>query len=104
MDQLMVRPEWREVIIGCMREIEAVGRGSGVNLDPNIVQDTVEYIEGSMGQMYASMHADILAGRPLELEAINGAVIRAGKAIGMPTPINGVIYAMLKPFIDGGQT
>ena len=102
MAQLMPRPEWREVILGCLQEIEAVGRASGVNLDPNIVQDTVNYIEGSLEQMHASMHSDVLAGRPLELEALNGAVVSAGKAIGMPTPINGVIYAMLKPFIDGG--
>jgi len=52
-------------------------------------------------QMHASMHADIMAGRPLELEAINGAAVRAGKAAGVPTPINDIIYAMLKPFEQG---
>ena len=51
--------------------------------------------------MHASMHADVLAGRPLELEALNGAVVRAGQAAGVPTPINDVIYAMLKPLTSG---
>jgi 2-dehydropantoate 2-reductase len=47
------------------------------------------------------MHADFMAGRPLELEALNGAVVRAGRAAGMATPINNVIYAMLKPYENG---
>ena len=47
------------------------------------------------------MHSDILAGRPLELEALNGAVVRAGQAAGVPTPINHFIYAMLKPYERG---
>jgi 2-dehydropantoate 2-reductase len=99
MAQLMPRPEWRQVIVGCMREIEAVGRASGVNLDPQVVEKTLQYIEGSLDQMHASMHADIMAGRPLELEALNGAVVRAGRAVNLSTPINDLIYAMLKPYI-----
>jgi 2-dehydropantoate 2-reductase len=47
------------------------------------------------------MHTDLMAGRPLELEALNGAVIRAGRATKIPTPINDVIYAMLKPLEKG---
>jgi len=97
MAQLMPRPEWRRVIIGCLREIEAVGQASGVNLEPEIVAKTLQYIEGSLGQMHASMHTDIMAGHPLELEALNGAVIQAGQAVNVTTPINDVIYAMLKP-------
>ena len=101
MAELMARPEWRQVITACMREIETVGRASGVNLEPRIVEDTLEYIEGSMGEMDASMYTDIMAGRPMELEALNGAVVRAGRAAGVPTPINDVIYAMLKPYALG---
>jgi 2-dehydropantoate 2-reductase len=103
MAELMPRPEWRRVIIGCMREIEAVGRASGVILDSSIVGNTLEYIEGSLEQMHASMHADIMAGRPLELEALTGAVVRAGQMVNAPTPINNVVYAMLKPYAGGQQ-
>jgi 2-dehydropantoate 2-reductase len=101
MSRLMPRPEWREVIVGCLREIETVARTSGVNLDAHIVEDTLQYIEGSLEQMHASMHADMMAGRPLELEALNGAVVRVGRAAGVATPINDVIYAMLKPYAEG---
>ena len=101
MAQIMPRPEWRAVIVNCMREIETVAHATGINLDPRIVDNTVEYIEGDLEDMHASMHADIMAGRPLELEALNGAVVRAGRQVGVPTPINDVIYAALKPFAAG---
>ncbi len=101
MAEIMPRPEWRQVIVDCMREIETVGRASHVALAPDIVEATVAYIEGDLDDMHASMHADIMAGRPLELEALTGAVVRAGLAAGVPTPINDVIYAALKPFAAG---
>jgi 2-dehydropantoate 2-reductase len=84
-----------------MREIQSVAGALEVGLEPEIVEQTIAYIEGSLDQMHASMHADIVAGRPLELEALNGAVVRAGRAAGVATPINDVIYAMLKPYIRG---
>ena len=103
MAQLMPRPEWRQVIVSCMREIEAVARAAGVNLDAAVVEDTLAYIEGSLDDMHASMHADIVAGRPLELESLNGAVVRVGRSVGAPTPINDVIYAALKPHVKGSD-
>ena len=101
MAQLMPRPEWRKVVVNCMREIESVALASEVRLAPDIVKNTIAYIEGDLEDMHASMHADIMAGRPLELEALNGAVVRAGQRAGVPTPINDVIYAALKPFAGG---
>ena len=99
--ELMPRPEWREVVIGCLREIEASGRASGVDFPADIHETTLSYIEDNLDDLQASMHTDVMAGRPLELEALNGAVIRAGRASGVPTPINDVIYAMLRPLAGG---
>ncbi len=47
------------------------------------------------------MTNDVIAGRRLELEAINGMVVRLGQEHGVPTPVNFVIYAALKPYVDG---
>ena len=99
--ELMPRPEWRDVVVGCLREIEAAGRANGVNFPLDIHDTTLAYIEDNLADLQASMHTDVMAGRPLELEALNGAVVRAGRAGGVPTPINDVIYAMLKPLVDG---
>lgn len=98
---LLPRPEWRKIVRACLEEIETAGRASGVNLAPDVVDSTFDYMDQSRGAMRASMHADLVAGRPLELEALNGAVVRAGEAAGVPTPINDVIYAALKPYVTG---
>jgi 2-dehydropantoate 2-reductase len=101
--ELMPRPEWREVVVDCLREIEAAGRANGVNFPLDVHETTLAYIEDNLADLQASMHTDVMAGRPLELEALNGAVVRAGKTCGIPTPTNNVIYAMLKP-LAGGMT
>ena len=101
MAQLMPEPSCRKVIFACLVEIERVARASGVELEPTIVADTLAYIEASLDDLHASMHSDLMNGRPLELEALNGAVVRAGEAVGVPTPINDLVYAMLKPHQHG---
>ena len=98
---LLPRPEWRKIVRACLEEIETAGRASGVNLADDVVGSTFDYMDQSRGAMRASMHTDLVAGRPLELEALNGAVVRAGEAAGVPTPINDVIYAALKPYVSG---
>ena len=45
----------------------------------------------------ASMQRDIMAGRPSELEAQSGAVVRYGAAVGVATPVHQFIYATLLP-------
>ena len=99
--QLMPRPEWRPVVTACLREIEAAGRANGVNLPPDIHDTTLAYIENNLADLQASMHTDLIAGRPLELDALTGAVIRAGRAAAVPTPVNDIIYALLQPLAGG---
>jgi len=47
------------------------------------------------------MAHDLAAGRRLELETLNGTVIRLGRERGVPTPLNFAIYAALRPFAGG---
>ncbi len=50
---------------------------------------------------YFSLHTDLELGRPLELEALNGAVVRIGRQVGVPTPVNRVLYSLLLAHKDG---
>jgi 2-dehydropantoate 2-reductase len=43
------------------------------------------------------MQRDIMDGRPSELEAQNGAVVRMGREAGVPTPVHAFIFASLLP-------
>ena len=99
--ELMPRPEWREVVVGCLREVEAAGRANGVNFPADVHQTTLAYIEDNLADLQASMHTDVMAGRPLELEALNGTVVRLGRERGVPTPVNDVLYSLLVVHKDG---
>ncbi|MEK7278538.1 MAG: ketopantoate reductase C-terminal domain-containing protein, partial [Chloroflexota bacterium] len=47
-------------------------------------------------QNRSSMFQDILRGAPTEIEAINGAVVREGEQVGVPTPVNGMLCRLVK--------
>ena len=49
----------------------------------------------------ASMHLDLERGRRLELEIFNGAVVRMGRETGVATPVNYMLYMVLKPHVNG---
>lgn len=43
-----------------------------------------------------SIHADRIAGRPMEIDARNGIIVRLGRKHGIPTPINEMVVALLE--------
>jgi len=44
---------------------------------------------------------DLSAGKKIEVEALQGSVVRRGDAAGVPTPIMSALYAVLKPYAMG---
>ena len=101
LSRLMEHDAAQETILASMREVEAVGRARGVRLDPNVVETTMGYMETSARDLHASMHTDLELGRPLELEALNGAVVRLGREAGVPTPVHSILYSLLLPHKEG---
>ena len=89
-----------DLFTAAMREVDSVGRAAGVNLPEGLVEQQVEFIKG-FPDFQNSMHADFENGRPTELDALNGAVVRIGAEAGVQTPINRFIYAVLSPLKDG---
>lgn len=87
----------RGLLRAAMEEIAAVGRGRGVALPDDVVDRSMRFVDGLPAAGSASLQRDLAAGRPSELEAWNGAVVRLGARVGVPTPIHGVIYASLLP-------
>ena len=94
--ELLATPASRQLVVQVMREIEAVGRKQGIHLDGDVVEKTLQLMDTDARLMKASMHKDLEAGRPLELDALNGAVVRLGRELGVPTPANEAIYGLLK--------
>ena len=93
---------YRDLLIGTMKEIEIVAKRKGICLDNDIVERTTGYVTDAVKDITASMHLDLERGRKLELDALNGSVVRMGREVGIPTPLNETLYLVLKPFIKGG--
>jgi 2-dehydropantoate 2-reductase len=90
-------PETRAMLEEAMREVVAVARARGVDLDPATVAERMAFIDGLEPHGTASMQRDIMDGKRSELEAWNGAVVRLGRDAGVDTPVHRAIYASLLP-------
>ena len=98
--ELLQFPDARKMFCDAMEEALAVGLAKGVDLPANLVRDSLNYIDG-LPDFQNTMHSDYEAGRPTELDALSGAVIRLGNQIGVQTPVHGYLYSVLLPHKDG---
>jgi 2-dehydropantoate 2-reductase len=90
-------PGTRRILQEVMQEIGMVAQVQGVNLPADSVEKTLALIDSLPESTTASMQRDIMEGRPSELEAQNGAVVRMGEKFGIPTPTNRFLYECLLP-------
>ena len=100
--ELLQFPDARKMFCDAMEEALAVGLAKGVDLPANLVRDSLNYIDG-LPDFQNTMHSDYEAGRPTELDALSGAVIRLGNQIGVKTPVHGYLYSVLLPHKDGAR-
>ena len=90
-------PETRQMLEQAMHEVLAVAQARGVGLPEETIHQTMALIDSLPADGTASMQRDIMEGRPSELESQNGAVVRLGQEVGVPTPLNTFIYHSLLP-------
>ncbi len=76
-------PEWRATLIACIAEVCAVANASGAEIDPAA---RLAELDDAHPELGSSMRRDLAAGREPELDAIAGAVMRAGQRAGVPCP------------------
>jgi 2-dehydropantoate 2-reductase len=89
--------ETRDMLLQAMEEVAAVAEARGITLSPGIIQKTMSFIDNMPPATMASMQRDIIEGRPSELEAQNGAVVRLAKEVDVEVPTHAFIYASLLP-------
>jgi 2-dehydropantoate 2-reductase len=89
-------PETRDLVIGVMQEIEILARARGVNLPDRVVPDAMQLAESYNKSFKCSMLRDLEWRRPMEIEALNGMVVKLGRQHGVETPLNQALYACLK--------
>jgi 2-dehydropantoate 2-reductase len=86
---------------GTSEEAEAVARASGIELPEDCVEQALATAAAVEPWGRGSIYHDLANGLRLELEALNGEVMRRGDEQDIQTPLNFVIYAALRPYING---
>jgi len=85
----------QEVMRDVVNECLAVATAEGINV-PGDVDAAVRRIVETIPQQYSSTAQDIVRGKPSEIDYLNGHIVRRGAALGIKTPANQVLWAMVK--------
>lgn len=85
----------RETMRDVVEETLAVAKASGVQMAPDLLARTYKIAE-AMPTQYSSTAQDLARGKPTEIDHLNGFVVRQGEALGVPTPANRVLHALVK--------
>lgn len=86
-----IRDVMRDVVDECL----AVAHADGVQVPGDAHAATRKLVE-SMPSQYSSTAQDLARGKPTEIDFLNGYVVRRGQALGIPTPANRVLWALVK--------
>jgi 2-dehydropantoate 2-reductase len=92
--QMVRDPGVSTVIRNIMQEVEAVSQKLGMELPVSIDQRMAG--AEKVGEHKTSMLQDLEAGRPMELEALVGAVVELGDRVGLPMPYTRTVYSCAK--------
>ena len=95
--ELLASRETRELFVEAMREVEAVARARHIELAPDAVEQGLSIADAFEPTATSSMQRDVAAGKPFELEAFSGTVVRLGEQAGVATPMHQMLYGLLKP-------
>lgn len=93
--------ETRALLMAVMEEVRQVASKKGIELDAEIVQKKMAYLDNLAPDVTASMEHDLRHGNRLELPWLAGCVVDMGRTLGVPTPTCDVLTAILTPYVMG---
>jgi 2-dehydropantoate 2-reductase len=89
-------PIGRDAFLAVAAEVEAVARAEGVPIASDVLDRVVEYLDVLPPSTRSSLLIDLQQGKPTEVEALQGEVVRRGRVLGVPTPGMTALYAALR--------
>jgi 2-dehydropantoate 2-reductase len=89
-------PDTRALYFRLIGEAIEVGKAAGIDFPADFNDQMTQALESFPPTMKASMAHDLDRGNRLELDWLSGKVVELGRKLGVPTPANDVIYAVLK--------
>lgn len=96
--EILAVPQTTNLVFDAMKEVEAVAFARGVTVEPLDREKVIAGLKRFDPNTRSSMYFDLINGKPMEVEALNGTVVRLGEELGVPTPIHRTIYAALLPY------
>jgi len=90
-------PETRQMSAQTMHEVLAVAQAREIALPADALQTIQAQVDSVPPAVTVSMQRDMMAGRPSELDAQIGAVVRLGQEVRVATPLHAFIYGSLLP-------
>jgi 2-dehydropantoate 2-reductase len=79
-----------------VREVVAVAQAAGQPMDLDASLAAMAQIASAMPGQRSSTAQDMARGRPTEIDHLNGAIVRRGAELGVPTPVNQALFALVK--------
>ena len=98
---LLELPAAWALAVAAATEALAVARAAGLDLDVD-PEARLRQVCTATAANRSSMLQDILAGRPTEIEALNGQVAARGRALGVATPVNELLTRLLRALGQAG--
>jgi 2-dehydropantoate 2-reductase len=86
----------RDLLMGLIKETLLISKAKGVKLPPDIVEVTLGKVGAFPYETKTSLQLDFEKGKPTELETFTGYIVKAGKDLGIPTPLHDEVYERLK--------
>ncbi len=93
---MVADPHGRALMSEIVAEAHAVARAEGVALGESASVERVLALAQAMPRQVSSTAQDVALGRRTEIDALNGYVVRRGEALGVPTPVNRTLHALVK--------
>jgi 2-dehydropantoate 2-reductase len=79
-----------------VKEVIAVAHADGIHLSEAIALQAVEQISVTMESQKSSTAQDMARSKPSEIDHLNGFIVRRGQALGVATPVNQALFALVK--------
>ena len=94
--QMAASPAVREMQAAVVHEVIALAAADGVALNPDACMQATERIATAMPGQRSSTAQDMARRKPSEIDHLNGFVARRGRELGVPTPVNQTLHALVK--------
>lgn len=78
------------------KELVEVANKKGIDLDYDEAMEHIRDLGEKVSFHYPSLAQDVARKVPTEIDFLNGAIIREGKKVGVPTPVNETVYNLMK--------